>query len=101
MMTWAIFKAAVLKVLKNKVIEIALAKLIKTSSFFAGGFGGWLAGFVVKHLYNHLAEPIALLVLRKSKKLYDKTEGKYYIAKMEEAKNENDPDRYASNVGRV
>lgn len=89
---WATFKDYLIKFLRGEAVKLALKKLLGSAA--AGGFKAWLVTFVVKELYDEVAEPIIKLAFRKSGYVYNKIDGKIKIKKLREARNENDEDAY-------
>lgn len=91
---WQHLRDAVIEHLKGRAIKIALRKLLGTMT----GFRAWVVKFIVSELFEHLAEPIIKLSMRKGFLLVDKASGRIKIKKMREAKEEGDESEYNDQI---
>lgn len=93
------FKKYLIDFLKGSAIKFALRKIL--GSAVMGGFKAWLVKFVVTELFEHVAQPIILLSLRKGLLFYDKQKGKIQVKKIAKAKEEGDEQTYDSTIDDV
>ena len=93
------FKKYLIDFLKGSAVKFALRKIL--GSAVMGGFKAWLVKFIVSELFEHVAQPVILLSLRKGLLFYDKTQGKIRVKKIQKAKEEGDEQTYDSNIDDV
>jgi hypothetical protein len=82
----------ILNQLKGRFIKLALKKLLGSGA--ALGFKGWLITFIATELFEELAVPFLNYLKRKGMLVYDRTQGRIKVKKLEKAKEENNEDRY-------
>ena len=58
----------------------------------------WIISFVVKNLWDEIAEPLIRSGLVEIQYLYEKQEGKVQIKKLEKAINENNKEDYEDTI---
>jgi len=92
-------KSLFIKTLEKAVVKTALKKIL--GSAVMGGFKAWLIKFIATELFEHVAEPVIRLAIRKGQLIYDKTDGNLKLKKIREAKDEDDTDTYWDTIGDI
>lgn len=92
-MNWTIFRDAIIKQLKGAAVKAVLKKFL-----ISGGIKGFLISFIVEEAFEEIAEPILKAVGRKIGYLVDRVEGSIVISKIEDARDEHNPENYDSSV---
>jgi len=93
---YQILKIALINFLRGAAVKLALKKLL--GSAVMGGFRAWIVRFIIKELFDEVAEPLINLAVRKSLLVYDKKEGKLRIDKNDKAKREGNEPNYIDNI---
>lgn len=91
-----VFKEALINFLKGAAVKAALKKILGSAA--VGGFRAWLIRYIVIELFEEVAQPLIEFLLRKGALVYDKTEGKIRLKKLEMAKVENNETDYNTSV---
>ena len=92
-------KDALINFLKGQAVKLALKKFL--GSAVAGGFKAWLVKFIVKELYDEIAEPLIKMGINHVGYIYDKQKGKIQVKLIERAKDENNHEDYRNTVNDV
>lgn len=96
-MNWAALKESFIKLLKNKVVQTALLKILGKTT----GFRAWVISFILEKAFKMIAEPIINTAIRKGLLVYDKTRGKILLKRVMEAKEEGNEEGYRKHIGRL
>lgn len=92
-------KEKILTHLKTNAVKQALIKILGSTAL--GGFRVYVITFIVNNLFDKLAEPIIELGLRKVGLLYNRTNGKIQITKLnntDQMENENEYDDIVTDI---
>ena len=89
---WAALRALLTEFLKSAFVKTILLQIF--GSVISGKYKAWIAKVIVEYAFESLALPIIQLGFRKMGYAYHKAEGQIIFKKIEEAKANNDENKY-------
>ena len=96
---WLLVRDKLVEQLKDRAVKLALKKIL--GSVMTGGFKGWIVKFIAEYLFEEIGEPIIKLSIRKGFLVVDKISGNITVKKIDRAKEEENEEDYADNIGDV
>lgn len=78
--------------LKGAALKAALSYFIKSPVLL--GFRQWLIKYILEEFFNEIGEPLARGYFYRLGYAYSRIEGKIYVKKLTEAKEENNQSKY-------
>lgn len=94
--TWATLRPMIIEFLKSQFVRMILLKMF--GKMISGGYKAFIAKLIVEYAFEELALPIIQLGFRKMGYVYHKVEGQIIFKKIEEAKANNDENKYDSAI---
>lgn len=92
----ALIKSLLIKLVSKAAIKAVFSILMR---FMSGiGLGPWIAKHLAEKFAEDIAIPVTKYTVNMSGYYYNRVEGKTYIGRLEEAKEENDEAKYNSTV---
>lgn len=87
--------AVIVPILKAEAVKLALVKILGTAA--AGGFRAWIIKKIVTHFYDEVAKKVA----EYGGYIYYKIDGKIQFKRLQEAKEDNDQDKYDDTIDNI
>lgn len=89
---WQALKKVVFEQLKGAGVKLALKKLLGTAAM--GGVKAWVIKFIAEDLIDEIGIPVANWILQKSGQIVYKFEGKIFVKRIDDARENNDSEAY-------
>lgn len=96
-----IFKTYLISILKSMTVKIVLSRIFGIIAVSAGGFKIWLARIILEYGFDKLLVPVINFLIRKGALVYDVTEGKIKIKKLNEAREDGNTQDYNEAIDNV